>query len=52
MKLNARRRRSSLKAKTANNKELVAKGESLECILPEAFALVREASKRVDGMPT
>lgn len=28
----------------------VAKGETLESILPEAFALVREASKRVLGL--
>ena len=39
-----------LKAKTAEYKERVAKGESLDAILPEAFALVREASKRVMGM--
>ena len=35
-----------LKAKTAELKERLAKGETLENILPEAFALVREASKR------
>jgi preprotein translocase subunit SecA len=39
-----------LKAKTVEYKERVAKGESLDSILPEAFALVREASKRVMGM--
>ncbi|WP_339647955.1 preprotein translocase subunit SecA [Halopseudomonas pelagia] len=39
-----------LKAKTAEYKERVAQGESLDAILPEAFALVREASKRVMGM--
>lgn len=39
-----------LKAKTAEFKERVAKGETLDQILPEAFALVREASKRVMGM--
>ena len=39
-----------LKAKTAEYKERVAQGESLDAILPEAFALVRESSKRVMGM--
>ncbi|MFN3581474.1 MAG: preprotein translocase subunit SecA [Pseudomonas sp.] len=39
-----------LKAKTAEYKERVAKGESLDAMLPEAFALVREASKRIMGM--
>ena len=39
-----------LKAKTGEFKERVAKGETLDQILPEAFALVREASKRVMGM--
>ena len=34
------------KAKTAELKERLAKGETLEDILPEAFALVREASRR------
>ena len=33
--------------KTKELKERVEKGESLNDILPEAFALVREASKRV-----
>ncbi len=41
---------SQLQAKTAEFKERVAKGESLDDILPEAFAVVREASKRVLGM--
>ncbi|MEA5113532.1 MAG: preprotein translocase subunit SecA [Geobacteraceae bacterium] len=36
-----------MRAKTAEYKERVAKGESLDSILPEAFALVREAGKRV-----
>ena len=36
-----------LKAKTPEFKERLAKGESLDDILPEAFACVREASKRV-----
>ncbi len=39
-----------LKAKTTEFKERVAQGETLEQILPEAFAVVREASKRVFGM--
>jgi preprotein translocase subunit SecA len=36
-----------LKAKTPAFKERVAAGESLDAILPEAFAVVREAGKRV-----
>ena len=40
----------SLKAKTSEFKERYAKGETLEDILPEAFAVVREASVRVLGM--
>src|SRR5690554_8081069 len=39
-----------LRAKTGEFKERVSQGESLDSILPEAFALVREASKRVLGM--
>ncbi|HDY97233.1 MAG TPA: preprotein translocase subunit SecA [Pseudomonas sabulinigri] len=39
-----------LKAKTEELRQRVAGGESLDAILPEAFALVREASKRVMGM--
>ncbi|REL36594.1 preprotein translocase subunit SecA [Thalassotalea euphylliae] len=39
-----------LKAKTAEFKARIEQGESLEAILPEAFAVVREASKRVFGM--
>ncbi|WLR50551.1 preprotein translocase subunit SecA [Bacillus tianshenii] len=39
-----------LKAKTAEYKERVQKGESLDKIMPEAYALVREASTRVLGM--
>ncbi len=35
-----------IKAKTAEFKERNAKGETLDMLLPEAFALVREASKR------
>lgn len=39
-----------LREKTASFKERVAKGESLDKLLPEAFAVVREAGKRVLGM--
>ena len=39
-----------LKAKTTEFKERLANGETLKQILPEAFAVVREASKRVFGM--
>ncbi|MBT7427973.1 MAG: DEAD/DEAH box helicase, partial [Betaproteobacteria bacterium] len=36
-----------LKAKTSDFKQMIAEGKSLDDILPEAFAVVREASKRV-----
>jgi preprotein translocase subunit SecA len=36
-----------LKAKTAEFRERVEKGESLDSLLPEAFAVVRETGKRV-----
>ena len=39
-----------LKAKTAEFQERIKNGESLEALLAEAFAVVREASKRVFGM--
>ncbi len=39
-----------LKNKTAEFKERLAKGETLDDLLPEAYAVVREASKRVTGM--
>ena len=39
-----------LQAKTQEFKERVAKGESLDSILPEAFAVVREGSKRIMKM--
>ena len=39
-----------LKAKTKEFKDILAKGETLDDILPEAFATVREAGKRVLGM--
>ncbi len=38
-----------LKAKTIEYKARLAKGETLDQLLPEAFATVREASKRVLG---
>ena len=39
-----------LRGKTAEFKEQLANGKTLDDILPEAFAVVREASKRVLGM--
>src|SRR3989339_799016 len=39
-----------LKNKTIEFKERLAKGETLNDLLPEAFAVVRETSKRVTGM--
>ncbi len=39
-----------LKEKTAEFKQRLSKGETLDDILPEAFALVREAAKRVLGL--
>ena len=39
-----------LKAKTEYFKELLEEGQKLDDILPEAFAVVREASKRVTGL--
>ncbi len=41
---------ANLAAKTAEFKVRLQKGETLDDILPEAFAVVREASKRVTGM--
>lgn len=38
-----------LKEKTAEFKRRIAEGESLDQVLPEAYALVREAAKRVIG---
>lgn len=40
----------ALSGKTDIFKERIANGESLESILPEAFAVTREASRRVLGM--
>ncbi|RYF17234.1 MAG: preprotein translocase subunit SecA [Comamonadaceae bacterium] len=39
-----------LRAKTQEFRERIAKGEALDDLLPEAFAVVREASKRVMKM--
>ena len=39
-----------LAGKTLVFRERIAKGESLDAILPEAFAVVREAGRRVLGM--
>jgi preprotein translocase subunit SecA len=39
-----------LQAKTPEFKERIANGETLDALLPEAFAVVREASKRVMKM--
>jgi preprotein translocase subunit SecA len=41
---------SALRAKTEEFKGRVAKGETLDAILPEAFAVVREGSKRAMKM--
>ncbi len=40
----------TLRAKTQEFKDRVAKGESLDDLLPEAFAVVREGSKRIMKM--
>ena len=40
----------ALRGKTAEFKQRVANGEALDALLPEAFAVVREAGKRVHGM--
>ena len=41
---------ADLKAKTAEFKDRLAKGETLDDLLPEAFATVREAADRVLGL--
>ncbi|MUV13809.1 preprotein translocase subunit SecA [Noviluteimonas gilva] len=41
---------AELQAKTPEFKDRIAKGESLDKVLPEAFAVCREASRRVMGM--
>lgn len=40
----------ALRAKTDEFRTRVTNGESLDALLPEAFAVVREAGKRVLGM--
>ena len=40
----------ALRAKTQEFKDRIAKGEALDALLPEAFAVVREGSKRVMKM--
>src|SRR6185312_2530046 len=40
----------ALRGKTEEFKQRVAGGESLDKLLPEAFAVVREGAKRVLGM--
>lgn len=40
----------ALRAKTQEFKERIAKGETLDALLPEAFAVVREGSKRIMKM--
>ncbi len=41
---------SDLRAKTATLRQRIRDGETLDRVLPEAFAVVREASQRVLGM--
>jgi len=41
---------NALKEKTTEFKKRIQSGESLEQLLPEAFAVVRETSRRVTGM--
>ena len=41
---------SALAAKTIEFKERLDRGESMDDILPEAFAVVRETARRVNGM--
>ncbi|WP_413111103.1 preprotein translocase subunit SecA [Thaumasiovibrio sp. DFM-14] len=40
----------ALRAKTVEFRERIEQGEALDTLLPEAFATVREASKRINGM--
>ena len=40
----------ALKGKTAEFRERLAQGETLDDLLPEAFAAIREAADRVLGM--
>ncbi|WP_025731966.1 preprotein translocase subunit SecA [Carnimonas nigrificans] len=41
---------AALRAKSDEFRQRIEKGETLDALLPEAFAVVREASKRVLGM--
>ncbi len=41
---------AALQGKTQEFRDRIAKGETLDDLLPEAFAVVREAGKRVHGM--
>ncbi|QEM81355.1 preprotein translocase subunit SecA [Halomonas binhaiensis] len=41
---------AALQARTDEFRQRLAEGENLEALLPEAFATVREASKRIMGM--
>ncbi|MCE9683525.1 preprotein translocase subunit SecA [Halomonas alkalisoli] len=41
---------AALQARTGEYRERIAAGETLDSLMPEAFATVREASKRVMGM--
>jgi preprotein translocase subunit SecA len=41
---------TQIRAKTAEFKQRLERGETLDDLLPEAFAAVREASKRTTGM--
>ena len=41
---------AALRDKTTEFKARLEKGEALDALLPEAFAAVREAAKRVHGM--
>jgi preprotein translocase subunit SecA len=40
----------ALRGKTAEFKQRLADGESLDALMPEAFAVMREASRRINGM--
>jgi preprotein translocase subunit SecA len=41
---------AALRDKTAEFRQRIAKGETLDALLPEAFAVVREAAKRTMGL--
>ena len=42
---------AALSAKTAEFKNRLAEGETLDDLLPEAFAVVREVARRLEGQP-